>query len=178
MHVKQLQAVSLGNRRAWLTKKLMVWYKWHMKSVSLVLVLLGLGFGVASAKSWKGAEPGVSTKRQVMDKFGSPTRSFSKGGELSDGINYRGKQAIKGSLEANFYFDSSEVLFRIDVFPARKLEKKDIVRVFGTQFVERTAKTGHTVFVYPRDGMMVIFEKDRDLVVSFKFTQAKPGEKP
>lgn len=129
-------------------------------------------------KAWKGAEPGVFTKVAVIKKFGKPTRDFTKGGKLSNGINYKGKQAIEGAREANFFFDANQVLFRIDVFPSRMISREDIVRIFGDKYVERTAKSGHTVYIYIHEGMMVTFDKDKDTVASFRFTEAMQGKIP
>lgn len=120
--------------------------------------------------------PGVTTRRQVLEKFGPPFKEISKGGELSNGLTYQGEQAIEGATEADFYFDRNDVLFRIDVFPAREISKEQVQRIFGKDFVERTSQKGFRYLHYVKDGMAVFFEKDRDLVHSFVFTPAAPGK--
>jgi len=129
-----------------------------------------------TAKSWPpkdGVTPGETSRDEVIAKFGEPTRTFSKGGRLSDGINYQGEEAIAGSLEANFYFDKHGILSRIDVFPAREITREQVVKIYGKKFQERVTKTGHTFFNYWRVGMIVFFEKEEDKVLSFMFTQAQ-----
>ena len=133
--------------------------------LGLLLVVAGL----ADAKEWKGAVPGKTSRDEVIGKFGEPTREFSKGGKLSDGLNYQGDAAIEGSLETNFYFDKHGVLFRIDVFPVREITRAQVERIFGKEYVERVTKKGNTFFNYAREGMVVFFEKEHDRVASFMF---------
>ncbi|MBN2493879.1 MAG: hypothetical protein JXR96_04740 [Deltaproteobacteria bacterium] len=123
-----------------------------------------------AAKSWKGLTPGVTTRTQVINKYGEPSKSFSKGGKLSDGLNYQGEEAIEGALETNFYFDKHEVLFRIDIFPAREINAKDVERIFGADYTKKQTKRGHIFFHYAKDGMIVFFSKDSDKVHSFIYT--------
>ena len=101
--------------------------------------------GTAWAKAFKGMAPGKTTKQKVIDKFGVPSREFSKGGKLSDGIRYDGDETIEGTLEANFYFDKRGVLFRIDVIPARELNRAQVIKVYGKDHQEGTARNGRRV---------------------------------
>jgi hypothetical protein len=123
------------------------------------------------AKSWKGATPGVTSKKQILLEFGKPTQEFSKGGKFSNGINYQGEQAIKGSLETNFFFDKNDVLFQIDVFPTKKISKKQVIKIFGKDYKEKLTKKGHSYFNYWKTGMVIFFEKEKDQVLSFMFTE-------
>ncbi len=139
---------------------------------ALVVLVLALGAfpGSSSARSWKGMVPGKTTRQQVIDKFGEANRSFSKGGELSDGLSYQGKQAIAGASEADFFFDKNGILFRIDVFPARRLGKSDILRVYGDKYTERVTPRGHTYFDYAEEGLVVFFHKDTGEVTTMTYT--------
>lgn len=129
------------------------------------------------AKEWKGAVPGKTTRGEVLKLFGQPTRLYSKGGKLSDGVTYQGSQAIEGAQEANFYFDKNSSLFRIDVFPKRAISHEDVLRIFGPDFRERVTKEGNPCLDYFREGMVVFFDKDQPTkVVSFTFS-APPGTK-
>ena len=130
----------------------------------------------ARAKVFKGMQPGKTTKQQVIDKFGVPSREFSKGGKLSDGIRYDGDETIEGTLEANFYFGKRGVLFRIDVTPARELNKAQVTKVYGRDFQEGTARQGLRYVNYPKDGLLIFFEPDADRVKVFLFTEAKTGK--
>lgn len=136
--------------------------------------LLLLAAGPAAAKGWKGALPGTTTRDEVIAEFGDPSREFSRGGKLSDGLNYQGDAAIEGSLEANFYFDKHGVLFRIDVFPARAITRSQIERIFGKNYVERVTKNGNSFLNYRDDGMVVFFEQEHDRVASFMFVTPSP----
>ncbi len=132
---------------------------------------------ISRAKGWKGALPGVSTRKQVVEKFGEPFKDFSRGGKLSNALSYQGDQTIEGSLEANFYFDKTDVLFRIDVFPAREITEKQVKRIFGKKYVERVTKKGFTFFDYYQLGMVVFFDKDSGFVKTFMFTEPEqPGK--
>lgn len=130
----------------------------------------------ARGKAFKGMRPGKTTKQQVIDKFGVPSREFSKGGKLSDGIRYDGDETIDGTLEANFYFDKHGVLFRIDVSPARELTKAQVVKVYGKDYQEGTARQGLRYVNYPDAGLLIFFEPDVDRVKLFLFTEAKAGK--
>jgi hypothetical protein len=143
----------------------------------LSFVLAGFFAQEVFAKDWKGVTPGKTSREQVLEKFGKPTKEFSRGGRLSDGVNYKGDQAIEGSLEANFFFNKHGVLFRIDVFPAREITRAQVVRIFGKDYVERVTRTEHTLFNYFKVGMVVFFEKDADIVLTFVFTEAPTGRK-
>ncbi len=132
---------------------------------------------MSPARDWKGAVPGVTTRQQVLEKFGPAFKEVSKGGDLSNGLTYQGEQAIEGATEADFYFDRNDVLFRIDVFPSREITKEQVQRIFGKDFVERTSQKGFHYLHYVKEGLAVFFEQERDLVHSFIFTPAAPAAK-
>ena len=141
-----------------------LWIGW-MAAVLLIC-------GVAVAKPWKGMVPGKTKRILVIDKFGPPSKEFSQGGKLSDGITYQNKRAIEGAVQTNFFFDKHGILSRIDVYPAKKLNRKQIIKVFGKRYVERVTSKENRFFDYARDGMVVFFKKDPELVSVFTFLPA------
>lgn len=152
----------------------------RMKAWMVFLMMFGMAFLLSSslmAKQWKGTVPGKTSRQQVIRKFGKPTKEFSKGGKLSDGINYQGDAAIEGSLETNFYFDKKGILVRIDVFPSKEIMKADIIRVYGKSYAERRTEKGFVFFNYWREGMVIFFGKDTDKVHSVMFIEPTTGSK-
>ncbi len=144
------------------------------------LLMFGIFFLISSsimAKPWKGCVPGKTSRDQLLRKFGKPTKEFSKGSKLSDGINYQGDAAIEGSLETNFYFDKKGILFRIDVFPSKTITKAAIIRVYGKDYSERVTEKGFVFFNYWREGMVIFFGKDRKKVHSVMFIEPTSGSK-
>ena len=123
-----------------------------------------------SAKEWKGAVPGETKRVEVIEKFGKPTREFSKSGKLSDGLNYKNERRVKGTKESNFYFDKNGILFRIDVFPAQDIDRKKVEETYGKGFQERVTPSGHPFLLYAKDGLAVFFDKDGKKVLSVTFT--------
>ncbi|MBW2700657.1 MAG: hypothetical protein JRF33_07530 [Deltaproteobacteria bacterium] len=147
-----------------------------MRNLMLTIVLLTLA-GTVQAKSWMGTTPGITTRTQVINNFGKATKVFSKGGKLSDGLNYQGDEAIKGALGTNFYFDKYEVLSHIDVFPAKEISFKEILNIFGKDFKKMQTKKGHILLHYAVDGMVVFFDKSGNKVHSFKFMKGVEKKK-
>ncbi len=145
-----------------------------MNLVFAALLLLSISLPVL-AKEWKGMEPGKTSKSEVIDKFGAPTKEFSKGGKLSDGIRYEGEDAIEGALQADFFFDMNEKLYRIDVIPARELTRKQVVRVYGKDYMEGTTKKGLKYIRYTKKGLTIFFESEK--VMIFLFTKDTSGRK-
>jgi hypothetical protein len=147
---------------------------------TLVLAGLLVSPGEMRAKPWppdSGITPGKTTREEAIKKLGEPSRTFSKGGKLSDGLNYQGEEAITGSVEANFYFNKHGILFRIDVFPAREISRAKVEEIYGKKYVERVTKSGNTFLNYWRDGMVVFLEKEGGNVASFMFTEPRAGSK-
>ncbi len=135
-----------------------------------------LAAGAATAKPWKGAVPGETSRSRIIDKFGAPSREISKGGKLSDGLRYEGDQAIEGALQADFYFDKDRKLWRIDVIPARELNREQIIRVYGEDYREGSLENGLRYLQYAASGLTVFFEKEADRVKVFLFTAADTGQ--
>src|SRR3974390_36161 len=70
----------------------------------------------AHARAWNGVEPGVTSKEEVVKRFGPPSKTLSFEGHQV--LAYNGTSAIKGTAEAQFRVDPATGLVeRIDVFP-------------------------------------------------------------
>jgi hypothetical protein len=143
-----------------------------IRIVFIFLFALGLA-GQVSARGFKGAQPGLTTREQVIDKFGAPSREVSKGGKLSDGLVYEQDEAIAGALVVNFFFDKHKVLFRIDVYPARELNRAQVIQVYGKDFRDGTTPAGDAFIQYVQDGLTVFFERSADRARVFLFTEPK-----
>jgi len=141
--------------------------------VPLMGLLLFLSAATVSAKAWKDITPGVSTRDEVLEKFGEPFREYSRGGRLSNAVNYQGDQAIADTRDVSFFFDKNDLLFRIDVFPEFKINTKQVKKIFGMDYLEGITKKGYILFNYWREGMVVFFKKEKDIVHSFMFTEPK-----
>ena len=127
----------------------------------------------ASARSWHGLSPGVSTKRDVLKKFGSPTRELPMTLRYDSGITFKGKAATQfGAEEAQFYFDKEGRLTEIFVFPAVALKRTDVIKAYGTEYDERRTDDFRLYFHYRTDGFIIFFEKDNESVYQLQFTPA------
>src|SRR5207248_11711027 len=81
----------------------------------LFAALLVLTPTVASARAWHGLTPGLSTKSDVLKKFGSPTRKLPMTARYGGGLVYQAKESQEfGADEAQFFFDEKGKL--ADVF--------------------------------------------------------------
>lgn len=152
-----------------------------MRLTTLVFLLCAQA---AFAKPWNGIEPGVSTKADVVQKFGPPSKAVAQNGK--DVLAYMGPKAIRGTSQAQFKFDpKTEVVQRIDVFPKATIEKAAIESTYGeecpatsppttTCYQKRVTKDYKVYFVYPRLGLAVFFKEDGKTVDSLIF---QPGAK-
>src|SRR3712207_4173397 len=91
---------------------------------ALVLALTGLSLP-ALAKPWQGIDPGVSKRAEVLEKFGTPSRTVTQDGK--EIIAYFQAEAIKGTTQAQFRVDpKTGTVERIDVFPGPVVDKDTI----------------------------------------------------
>lgn len=145
---------------------------------SLIAWLTSLGedeqipFHVAQqSRGWMGFVPGKSSRSDVLAKLGNPSREFSGGGKLSDGLNYKDKQRISGTKESNFYFDKNGTLFRIDVFPALAINRRKIEEIFGSGYQQRMTPKGYSFLLYSDRSIAIFFDKDETQVLTVSFTK-------
>ena len=143
---------------------------------SLGAALVSFLPAAALAKAWHGLTPGVSTKNEVVKKFGSPTRELPLSVRYESGLVYQGKAAQeRGSEEAQFFFDKEMKLLEIFVFPSVALRREDVIKAYGTGYEERRTDDFRLYFQYRTDGFIVFFDKDNESVYQLHFT---PGATP
>ena len=130
----------------------------------------------ALARPWHGLTPGVSTKNDVIKKFGSPTRELPMTVSYASGLVYQAKEAQEyGADEAQFFFDNAGKLTSVFVFPAVQMKKDDIIKAFGSNFEERRTDDFRLYFQYKADGFVVFFDKDNETVYQLQYL---PGTSP
>jgi hypothetical protein len=156
-----------------------------MRSIRLALVLaVALAPAVASARAWKGVNPGTTTQAEVVEKFGEPTTKTKRSGRTV--LAYYGEQALDGTRQAQFHVDAQGLVAEITIFLTAQLDAESIEGTYGKPpqrtFVEDTFQK---VWVYPAAGVTVYFGKEGNVeALTFgpgtKAAQAKPaaGEKP
>src|SRR5512141_734215 len=130
-----------------------------MRLVRLASLLLVLAPARASARAWKGVNPGTSTQQEVVERFGEPTTKTKRPGRLV--LAYYGDQALEGTRQAQFHLDERGVVVEITIFLTAQLDQDSIEGTYGKPpqrtFVEDTFQK---VWVYPQAGVTVYFGKD------------------
>jgi hypothetical protein len=147
-----------------------------MRLVRLAFLLVALGPGLASARSWKGINPGTSTQQEVLDRFGEPTTKTKRPGRLI--LAYYGDQALEGTRQAQFHLDDKGVVAEITIFLTAQLDQDSIEGTYGKPpqrtFVEDTFQK---VWVYPQAGVTVYFAKDGNVEALTFGPGSKAGQK-
>lgn len=144
----------------------------------------------AVAKPWQGIEPGVSKRDEIVQKFGTPSRLVNQADK--EIIAYFGKEAIKGTTQAQFKVDSATKLVeRIDVFPGPVIDKETIENSYGTAcsngqtptnananpcYIKKMTDEFRTYFLYQKLGLAIFFNEDGKSVHSFIFTTLKAAK--
>lgn len=153
---------------------------------TLAVVALLLAALPAAAKPWQGIEPGVSKREDVIKKFGEPSRSMTQDGK--EVIAYLGKEAIKGTAQAQFKVDpGTQMVERIDVFPGPVIDKETIENSYGAAcpsgpmpatpcYLRKLTDDFRTYFLYPKLGLAIFFNEDGKTVQSFIFTTQKAAK--
>ena len=157
-----------------------------MRSLAVVALLSAALPTAASAKKWQGIEPGVTKRDEVTQKFGEPSRVVTAEGK--EIIAYFGKEAIKGTSQAQFKVDpTSKVVERIDVFPGPVIDKETIENSYGKAcpngpppstpcFLKKMTDEFRTYYLYPRLGLAIFFNEDGKTVHSLIFTTQKAAK--
>ncbi len=155
-----------------------------MRTLAVVAVLIAAL--PALAKPWQGIEPGVSKKDDVTQKFGEPSRVVAQGEK--EIIAYFGKEAIKGTTQAQFKVDAAtKVVERIDVFPGPVIDKEAIENSYGPAcpsgpapaspcYVKKVTDEFRTYYLYSKLGLAIFFNEDGKTVHSFIFTTMKAAK--
>ncbi len=148
-----------------------------------VLLLALLVPALAQARSWNGIEPGVTSRDEVLKRFGAPTKMLTVDGHQV--LAYTGTSAIKGTAQAQFRVDPQTGLVeRIDVFPGPVVDKETVESSYGPPcpagasapgncYQKKLTEEFRTYYFYPHLGLAVFFEEDGDHVQSFVFQQVK-----
>ncbi len=130
-----------------------------MRLVRLASLLLALAPGLASARAWKGVNPGATTQQEVVERFGEPTTKTKRSGRTV--LAYYGEQALEGTRQAQFHVDDKGNVVEITIFLTAQLDQDSIEGTYGKPpqrtFVEDTFQK---VWVYPQQGVTVYFGKD------------------
>ena len=111
---------------------------------------------LATARAWKGINPGTTTQADVVEKFGEPTTKTKRTGRTV--LAYYGEQALEGTRQAQFHVDPQGVVVEITIFLTAQLDAESIEGTYGKPpqrtFVEDTFQK---VWLYPtpgRDGLL------------------------
>lgn len=145
-------------------------------------VALALASASAWGKPWRGLAPMVAKRDDVVRTFGKPTKVITAGGK--EVLAYLDKEAIKGTKQAQFKCDSAtQVLERIDVFPAPVIEASIVEKTYGPActspppptpcYVRKSTVDLQVYFQYSRLGLAVFFNTDGKTVQSLVFTEQK-----
>ncbi len=131
-----------------------------MRSIRLaLLVLLAFAPALATARAWKGINPGTTTQADVVEKFGEPTTKTKRTGRSV--LAYYGEQALEGTRQAQFHVDPQGVIVEITIFLTAQLDAESIEGTYGKPpqrtFVEDTFQK---VWLYPAAGVTVYFNKE------------------
>jgi hypothetical protein len=141
-----------------------------------LLVFLALGPAAASARAWRGIDPGVTSQADVVGRFGEPTTRAKRGGRVV--LAYHGDEAPEGTRQAQFHLDADGTVQEITVFLATPLDAETIQGTYGKPphrtFVEDTFQK---VWVYPAQGVTVYFGKDGS-VEALSFASGKAQAAP
>jgi outer membrane protein assembly factor BamE (lipoprotein component of BamABCDE complex) len=148
-----------------------------MRSIRLA-VLLALALPtLASARAWKGINPGVTTQAEVVEKFGEPTTKSKRSGRTI--LAYYGEQALEGTRQAQFHVDAQGVIVEITIFLTAQLDAESIEGTYGKPpqrtFVEDTFQK---VWLYPQQGVTVYFNKEGNVEALTFAPGAKAAAKP
>ena len=148
-----------------------------MRPVHLaLLVLAALAPSFAQARPWQGIQPGVSTQREVVERFGEPATRAKRGARTV--LAYHGERAPAGTRQAQFHVDAAEVVQEITIFLTAQLDAELVEGTYGKppqrSFVEATFQK---VWLYPEAGVSVYFGKDGN-VEALTFSAGKPARAP
>ena len=155
-----------------------------MRTLAIVAVLLAAL--PAAAKPWQGIEPGVSKREDVIQKFGEPSRVVTSDGK--EIIAYFGKEAIKGTTQAQFKVDpatSSSSASTSSPGPSSTRRPSRTATAPPAPsgpppatpcYLKKMTDEFRTYFLYPKLGLAIFFNEDGKTVHSFIFTTLKAAK--
>lgn len=142
----------------------------------------------ATSKPWHGIEPGVSTRKDVVAKFGEPSQAKLLNGR--EVLGYLKQKAIQGTKQAQFKIDpKTQRVERIDVFVGPIILRDEVEKAYGAQcpagplgeapcYVLKNTGDKRHYFVYPQLGLAVFFLPDGKTVQSLVFQPVKKDPVP
>ena len=145
---------------------------------------LALSLSIVLAKPWNGITPGVSTRADVVKRFGDPSKVVTAGGR--DVLAYQKGKLIKGTTQTQFRVDpATGIVDRIDVFPEPELTLAQIAQAYGPActpeapesekqpcYLKRDDDPKRTYIMYVRLGLAVFFNAEGH-VQTFAFLPQK-----
>lgn len=147
--------------------------------------LLLLWSCTTKAAEWRGAAPGTTTAREVLETFGKPTRRFNAKGELV--LSYSRKQAPKGTRAVQFRFTPEDELLRsIEVSPKPPQTRAALEQTLGPACTQESPPDAPCYevqdtpddplsFHYASLGVEVRFARKRVLSLTYREPSARPG---
>jgi hypothetical protein len=150
-------------------------------------MMTAMWVAMALCKPWQGIEPGESTRDDIVEKFGEPTKTVAGGGSI-DIMAYQKEKSPPGTKQVQFKVElKSGVVQRIDVFPLPEIRLKEIDKAYGPKCEPGKKETKDApcyvkhatperlYLVYEKLGLAVFFGDD-GYVASFAFLPAKDGK--
>jgi hypothetical protein len=178
---------TAGTERARRGHRALARPRWLGALVLGVLALASTLAAPACATEWGGIDPGVSTKDQVRQRYGAPTREVPKkveGYDTAEWIYEAGKAPsglIRMTVEFGVLLPDKQYkpyvvrILRLDpkplVFP-----KPTLFDGWGPPDVEGR-QNERLVYIY-RAGLVVVFDSDGIAAATMYFTPPQPAEKP
>lgn len=156
----------------------------------LRLVVVGLlAFASAPALGaeigWGGLVPGTSTKDDVLEKLGEPSRTINvKGAEV---LSYVGSQAARGTRQLQFQIQAkTKRVTRIFVFPNTVIDRAGIETTYGPEcgrsegtaqacYVSKLTRDLRAYLAYEAIGLSVFLKPDGKSVFNLAFTEPPAG---
>lgn len=149
-------------------------------STPLLALVTLLFAGTARAVPWRGVEPGISTRPDVIEHFGEPTRTARlQGGEV---LTYRSGRGVKGMRQVEFRINvKSQLLEQINVFPQGAVDRAFVEDAWGPAclpaeaaadqrcYLSKLSQGRRVRFVYPSLGLTVFFKSDGRTVYSYVY---------
>lgn len=146
----------------------------RIRTTIAVLSILSLVLPASAwARAWNNITPGETKRVEVYEKIGKPTRDLDRGGDLSKGIIYQGKERPDGTKQVQIFFDAEDKVLMIHVFPKADLNREQIIKTFGSKFDEKLNDSFKTYLFYKDEGVIVYFAEGNQTVASI--TYQKPG---
>jgi hypothetical protein len=156
-----------------------------MRTLAFALLLLA---SPVLARPWNGIDPGLSSREDVVKKFGEPSKAVIKDGK--ELLGYLQKQVIKGTSQVQFRVDvTSQKVERVDVFPEAPIDQATIENTYGPVcppgpesatpcYVKKVTAAPQTYLHYAPQGLSVFLNDDLKTVHSFVFQAPKKKPAP